>query len=96
METIKIIKEIGRNPHIDWIWILATSLIIFFTLGFVSLTLYNDVTNGSIHTSEVSTPASFKKLNEKVVTDVIERFSDKKELSQEARRGYGGESDPSM
>ncbi len=96
MQTIKIIKEIGRNPHIDWVFVLFISLIIFVTLGFFSVTLYKDVTNGSIQVGEVPSSTSFKKINEKTITDVIEKFSDKEELSREARRGYSGETDPSI
>lgn len=93
---MKIIKEIGRNPHIDWITILFVTLVITSVLAFLSYSLYNAVTSGSIQGGEAPVAPSTSKLNEKVISTVINNFDKKAELREKVMTGYSGPTDPSI
>lgn len=92
---MKIFKEIGRNPNIDWIIVLAASLIIVLSLGYSGYTLYNAVTNGSIQGNGEQAASSFTKPNEKTISSAIEKFDDKADATKKAKAGYSGFPDPS-
>lgn len=92
---MSIIKEIGRNPNIDWIAIIVTSLIIVAGLGVRGLTLYNAVTNGSIQGGERQGSAHVK-INEKAISSVIERFEEKAKVTAKVKAGYTGVPDPAL
>lgn len=93
---MKVIKEIGRNPNVDWILILVICLLLIGSLGFIDFSLYNAVTSGSIQGAGTTAGTSFTKLNEKAVSSVIERFAEKEAVSTEARKSYSGFTDPSI
>ncbi len=91
---MKIIKEFGRNPHVDWITILFVSALIALGLAFTGYTLYNAVATGSIEGKDKGT--SFPKVNEKPIASVLELFAAKEEVSAKMRGGYTGAPDPSI
>jgi hypothetical protein len=93
---MRIIKEIGRNPIIDWMTLLAVSTLVLITLVFVSFTLYKTVTDGSIEESLGQTSTSFKKVNEKAISTVVDRLEAKAEATKRFRSGYSVTSDPSI
>lgn len=93
---MKIVKEIGREPHIDWIVILVVSIIIALGLAFTGFYLYNAVESGNIKGDETKRPASFTKLNEEAIATVLDRFEKREEVSEKARKGYTGPTDPSL
>ena len=93
---MKIIKEIGRNPQIDWIAILFISIVIAAGLAFTGYSLYNAVTSGSIKGDGAMFDPSFKKFNEKSISSVLTTFEEKQKVSEKARAGYTGVSDPSL
>lgn len=92
---MKIIKEIGRNPNIDWITILFLSGVITIVLAFLDYSLYNAVMRGSIRGGVESEAPSTTKLNEKVIGTVINNFDKKAEESKKVMTGYVGSTDPS-
>jgi hypothetical protein len=92
---MSIIKEIGRNPNIDWIAILLISVLLLISFAFAGLSLYNTVTNGNIQGNGVSTNTPLQ-LNEKAITSVISNFSQKEKVSDRVRAGYSSATDPSI
>lgn len=93
---MKIIKEIGRNPNVDWITILVVSVIVTAVLGFFGYSLYNAVTHGTIQGEDAQASTSFKKLNEKGISSVIDLFADREEARGSVSRGYTRTTDPSI
>ena len=96
MKIIKIIKEVGRNAHIDWIAILVLSIGTALALAIGGLYLYNAVVKGDIQGSTPVPAISFKKFNEKAVSSTVGEFNQREEISKTARAGYAGVSDPSI
>ena len=93
---MKIIKEIGRNPHIDWITIIFLTSVIAIVLAIGGIYLYNAVTKGDFQDMPINQASSLKKLDEKALSLVIKRLSDKDEISRKVKAGYTGPSDPSL
>ncbi|HEY4503781.1 MAG TPA: hypothetical protein VJJ28_01575 [Candidatus Paceibacterota bacterium] len=92
---MKFIKEITRNPHIDWIIVLLLSVIITAILAIKALYLYNAVISGNIQ--EISkTSSNSQGFNEKSISSVLELFSQREEMSKKAKVGYSGVGDPSI
>ena len=90
---MKFIKEIGRNPHLDWLLILVISFAVFVALAIGGYNLYNAVTSGDIQGN--GSTATGARLNEKAITSVISQFETREEVSGSVRNGYAGVSDPS-
>jgi hypothetical protein len=93
---MKILKEIGRDPQVDWILILIISIVVAVSLAFTGLSLYNAVTQGTIVTAEPKKSAAFAKLNEKSISTVLDLYSARKAASSKALAGYTGAPDPSI
>jgi hypothetical protein len=93
---MKIYKEFGRNPYIDWMTILITSVIVLVGLLYVGYSLYNAVINGTIKGTETKKTTSLPKLNEKTISSVLERYNEREKVSEQARKGYTGLGDPSI
>ncbi len=96
IQFIKIIKEIGRNAHIDWIAVLFLSICTTLALAIGGWYLYNAVVKGSIQGNEAPTAVSAPRFNEKAISLVIERFNQREEISTKVRSGYSGPGDPSI
>jgi hypothetical protein len=93
---MKLFKEIGRNPHLDWIIIMFLSLLIAVFLAIGGISLYNAVTKGEIQEVVTKPSDSAKNLDKKTLSSVIQRFVEKEEASMRARSGYDGPADPSI
>jgi hypothetical protein len=93
---MKILKEIARNPQIDWIIILLISLVLTLGLVFTGFSLYNAVAEGTIVSKQTTKSTSFTKLNEKVISTVLDTYALREEASTKARAGYTGTPDPSI
>lgn len=96
MSSLRIIKEIGRNPNIDWITTLVVSVAIILSLGFADFTLYNDVVNGSIQGTAETAGSSYGRINERAIESAISRFEHKEEIYTKVLGGYTGYGDPSV
>lgn len=92
---IKILKEFARNPQVDWITILFLTVVIMVGLALNAFSLYNAVVNGRI-TGTMSPDPSFNKVNEKIISTVIDKFAGREEVSEKALKGYTGAPDPSL
>jgi hypothetical protein len=89
------LKEIGRNPYIDWIIILGVSVMVFLSLAFVSFSLYNAVMHGElVDTSKSGSP--FVKPDERIIASVLDRFDEREAMSSKAKEGYVGAPDPAL
>ncbi len=90
------LKEIGRNPNVDWTVIIIISLVITTALAIQGSNLYNAVTRGGFENTSVVTGRKDKEFNDKAVSAVIERFDVKAEATVKARAGSVGVGDPSI
>jgi hypothetical protein len=93
---IKIVKEIGRNPNVDWLLILFFCTVIIIVLAFLDYSLYNAVTTGQIQGEADTAVAATPELDDAAITKVITRFGAKEEISKKAKAGYTGPVDPSI
>ncbi len=93
---MKTLKEIGRNPHIDWIIILILSSAATAFLAIGGISLYNAVTRGDSGDAHVVSNTASADLDKKALSRVLERFAQKEELSKKAKSGYAGVGDPSI
>lgn len=92
---MKIFKEIGRSPHVDWIIIILTTSILAIALAITGIYLYNAVNQGDEDGSSAKTVNSSRILDQKKLSALLERFSIKEAASEKVRGGYVGASDPS-
>ncbi len=92
---MKIIKEIGRSPHVDWIIVIFSTVCLVIALAITGIYLYNVVNRGNAE-SAVNTVNSSRILDQKMITTVLERFSVKEQASEKASEGYEGPADPSI
>ena len=92
---MKIIKEIGRNPQIDWIIILSLSVIVIIILAIGGINLYNAVTSGNIQGTPAVSP-DLQRFDDRSVSSVTELFSQREDISKKAKAGYSGVGDPSI
>jgi hypothetical protein len=93
---MKIIKEVGRNPHIDWIAIVFLSTTIVAVLAIGGIYLYNAVNRGEIQSDGAEPASTAKNLDKKALSAVIQKFSEKEEVTRRMQSGYAGPSDPSI
>lgn len=92
---MKIIKEIGRSPHVDWIIIIFSAIFLVIALAITGIYLYNAVNRGNAE-SAVNMVNSSRILDQKKIAEVLERFYVKEQASEKVRDGYTGPSDPSI
>ncbi len=92
---MKFIKEIGRDPRIDWFLILLVSVVTAAALAIGGYYLYNAVTSGTAG-EKPSAASEAPKLDEDVITSVIGKFKEKEVVSVNARKGYASTTDPSI
>ena len=92
---MKILKEIGRSPHVDWIIIIFSTSILAIALAITGIYLYNAVNQGNEDGSSAKTFNSSRILDQKKLSALIERFTVKTAESEKVRGGYTGASDPS-
>lgn len=91
---MKIRKEIGKNPYIDWIIILFLSIMTILALAIVGAYLYNAVTKGDIKadsSSGIDSASAFKRND---LSKVIDYYSKKDQAREDAKAGYKGFKDP--
>ncbi|MDP3962691.1 MAG: hypothetical protein Q8Q03_02390 [bacterium] len=93
---MKITKEIGRSPHVDWIIIIFSSTFLAVALAIAGIYLYNAVNQGDIDGRVGNTANSSRILDQKKLSVILERFSAKEQASEKAKAGYAGVSDPSI
>lgn len=93
---MKLFKEIGRNARVDWILILAVSVVIAIVLAIGGLNLYNAVQKGDWRVNDTAVVVPASKFNEKVISSFISTFDERDEASGKARAGYAGVGDPSI
>ncbi len=94
--TTRYFKEIGRNPNVDWMTMVVVTIFVIVSLCYLDFTLYNAVTNGSIQGNGGQTSSSFTKINEKAISSVIDTLKKKEDVSDKARAGYSGYSNPAV
>ncbi len=93
---MKIKREIGKNPYIDWIIVIFLCLVVAIILATWGFSLYNAVTKGDIQGTPNKGSDITKTFDTKAITSVINKFSDKEEASGKAKVGYDGPVDPSI
>ena len=94
--TVQYIKEIGRNPQVDWIAIVSLSVLIGAVLVSGSVYLYISVTKGTILESASDVSNTIRSIDEKTFSAIVESFIKKEETSKKAQTGYAGPGDPSV
>lgn len=92
---MKILKEIGRSPHVDWIIIIFSTAILAIALAITGIYLYNAVNQGNEDGSVAKTLNSSRILDQKKLSALLDRFSVKEAANEKVREGYAGASDPS-
>jgi hypothetical protein len=92
---MNIFKEFFRNPYLDWLAVLIITAVLFITLAFMGLSLYNAVTEGKI-VGTAPKSATFTKPDEQIISAVVDLFEKREETSAKARAGYTGQPDPSI
>jgi hypothetical protein len=93
---MKITKELGRNPHMDWLGIILLSIIVVIGLAFAGYSLYNAVVGGEIKDKDAKTNPAFIQADDKLISSVFNKFSDREEASKKIRAGYTAPPDPSI
>ncbi|MES3031496.1 MAG: hypothetical protein V4697_03745 [Patescibacteria group bacterium] len=97
MSLTKSIKEIGKNPFVDWILILLVSLGISIFLITSGVRLYFKVVSGDIKgSSDEETGGTYRPFNQKALSSAIELVKIKESATSRARGGYSGPGDPSF
>ncbi len=96
MTITKILKEIGRNAHIDWIAILCVIVATIVGLAKAGFSLYNAVVTGSVNEGKQAPVVSAPKYDVKAISSVVDSFKAREEVSRQARVGYKGAGDPSL
>ena len=96
LSIINSIREVGRNPFVDWAIVLIISVLLTIFLFIVSFFLYREIMSGNIKSTDTITTSTVEKFNQKDLSSMIERFDAKNEISTQAKRGYSGPSDPSL
>lgn len=90
-----IIKEGGRNPHVDWSMILIVFLIIAIIFIANNVYLYKRVVSGDIQSPNIDTSSRGKTFNQKDSDIVIKAYAEKADKFSTAKKGYTAYSDPS-
>ncbi len=90
------IKEVGRNPFVDWIWVLIVSLVLAIIFIINAFSLYKAVTSGDIREADVTTTQPQQIFNSKDLSSIINRFDAKEVKRNQAKERYAGPSDPSI
>lgn len=90
-----IIKEGGRNPHVDWSMILIVFLIIAVIFIVNNVLLYQRVVSGDIQSPNVDTSSRGKTYNQKDSDIVIKMYAEKADAFSAAKKGYTAHPDPS-
>ncbi len=90
------VREIARNPFVDWILILFISSVIAVILIVGGINLYTRVVSGDIQSTDNSFNSSARVFNKKDLIDIIDQFNNKKNLQEQTKKGYSGPSDPSL
>lgn len=92
----RTIKEMGNNPFVDWIGVLAITATISVFLIAGGVYLYWQVTTGVIQSSDDTSLDASKKFDQKSLTSAIDHIEEKEAASSQAKRGYSGPPDPSL
>lgn len=89
------IREISRNAYVDWIMVLAISIVVAIGLVAGGLHLYWLISSGNFK-GETETVSSPKKVfDEKLLNDVVSSFKTREETNANLKKGYSGPPDPS-
>lgn len=90
------IREIGRNPFVDWLLILIISSICTVVSVYGGVFLYKEVAIGNMQNS-TSTKKSVSKIFDKKELNSIIKLSDlKSEIQAQVKKGFGTVKDPSL
>jgi ATP phosphoribosyltransferase regulatory subunit HisZ len=92
---MRIIKEIGRNPQLDWIAIITVSGLVGLVLVLGGVYLYNAIITGTIQATP-SQEGLVKSIDEKTFTSVTQSFSKKDQATKRVVAGYDGPGDPAI
>lgn len=96
MAITKILKEIGRNAHIDWIVVICLSVSTAIGLAIAGFYLYNAVVTGSLNKDEQIPVVSAPKFDVKAISTAVHSFKQREEATKRAKVGYKGFPDPSI
>lgn len=96
LSVFESLREIGRNPFVDWMIILLISATVAVLMTLGGINLYIRVASGDIRSSDAANSSSVKIFNKKDLTETISQFDMKKTLELQVKRGYSGPSDPAI
>ena len=93
---MSITKEIGKNPKVDWIVVLAVSIFLAIILIIGAIYLYKVVTKDNMNDADASKINVSKVFDSEALLKVINSYSQKEEINKKARVKYDGLGDPSL
>lgn len=92
----RTVGEIGKNPFVDWILVLAITVSFAIILILGGVYLYWQVTTGVIQAPSDPSLTASRKFDQKSLSGAIDRMEAKEAATAAAKRGYSGAPDPSL
>lgn len=90
------IREIGRNPFVDWLTILLIGFICTAGLIYGGFLLYEKVIDSGSQGSTAAKKSVSKIFDKKELQSIIKLFDLKAEIQAQIKKGFGTVKDPSL
>lgn len=94
MGILESLKQIGRNAYVDWVVILFISIVVLGALIYNGFTLYTQISSGNFQVSDVGVVVQDKTFNEKDLNSIKTLYQNKKDTTEQIKKGYRGSIDP--